>query len=370
MFITHEFPKLFLLVLLLKHRLQVISDLEGSFGLFLNLIDGDAVGNFHKGQSLGEVYIEDALKESVSERKCKGSIIPTYQLSNNARDACSASQRECALLHNLGVALLVRVLHGHDNLGSCRVAHKVHGTTEALDLAWKHPVGEVTSCADLHGAQNSKVDSAASDHAEALLAAKDGSTRVQCDSLLAGIDEVSILLALFRVRAQAKNTILGLELDLDLGTDKSRSQHGHSNTQVGIHAVLELLGGAANDAVALCSSLAASQSSLGLGVILVLGPSVLLNVLLAGALDDALDVDARKVHSFGGDLTGFHNVLSLDNGHLGIPAHGAVKVVGGQAELAVAELVCFVGLDKGVIACNAFLKKVGLAVENLDVLGV
>ena len=66
-----NFPDFGKFAALLQHRLQVVSDLEGSFGLFLNLVDGDAVGNLHKREALGKVYIKDALQESVSTRQKK-----------------------------------------------------------------------------------------------------------------------------------------------------------------------------------------------------------------------------------------------------------------------------------------------------------
>jgi hypothetical protein len=45
------------------------------------------------------------------------------------------TQRELALTQDLGVSLLVRVLHDHDDLGLLRVGDEIHGTSHALDLA-------------------------------------------------------------------------------------------------------------------------------------------------------------------------------------------------------------------------------------------
>ena len=294
----------------------------------------------------------------------------TYKLGNDSGNAGRSSQGESALLHNLGVTLLIRVLHGDNNLGLGRVADEIHGTAETLDLAGKHPVGQVTIGADLHGTQNGEVNATSADHAETLLAAEDSSSGQEGDSLLTGVYHISVLRALLGVRAQTENTVLRLQLDFNLGANKAGGKHGHSDTQVGVHAILELLGRTTHDTLTLSCRLAASEGSLGVGVVLVLGECVFLNVLLAGALDDVGDVDSGQVDSLGGNLTGLYDVLGLDNGDLGVAAHGAVEVVGREPELAVAQLVGLVRLDERVVAGDGLLHDIALAVEHFDVLGV
>lgn len=105
----------------LKHGLQVIGDLEGSIGLSLDLLDSDTVGNLNKSQTVGEVNVENA------------------EVSDDTADTGGSSQRELAVLDNLGVTLLVGVFHGHDDLGGGWVGDQVHGTAEALDLTGEHP---------------------------------------------------------------------------------------------------------------------------------------------------------------------------------------------------------------------------------------
>ncbi|KAI6748308.1 hypothetical protein HG530_015588 [Fusarium avenaceum] len=294
------------------HRLEVLGDVERSFCLALDLVNGDAFCNLNESKTVGEINIKDTLVDS------------------------SASQRECALLDNLGVALLICVLHCHNNLGLAGVADKIHSTAEALDLSGKHPVGQITSGADLHGSQDGEVDATAADHAKALLATEYGSARLESHSLLTSVDQISVLGAL-------------------LG--------------VGVHAVLELLSGTTHNALTLGSCIARSQSLCSLRVVRVLGPGVFLDRLLLGALDDTLDVDARQVNGLRRDLTGLDNVLGFHNGHLCVAAHGTVEVVCGETELAVAKLVSLPGLDEGVVTVNALLEEIRLSLEDLDVLG-
>jgi hypothetical protein len=43
------------------HGLEVLGHLEWCFGLALDLVDGDAVGDLDQGQAVGEVDVEDGL---------------------------------------------------------------------------------------------------------------------------------------------------------------------------------------------------------------------------------------------------------------------------------------------------------------------
>ena len=104
-----------------QHRLHVIRNIERSFRLGLDLVNGDTISKLNQGQALGEVDVENA------------------ELSDDTANAGRTGQGELALLDNLRVALLVGVLHGHDDLGGRWVGDEVHGTAEALDFTGEHP---------------------------------------------------------------------------------------------------------------------------------------------------------------------------------------------------------------------------------------
>lgn len=63
----------------------------------------------------------------------------TYELGDDTADASTAGERELALLKNLWATLLVGVFHRDDDLSLGGVGNEIHGTTETLDLAGKHP---------------------------------------------------------------------------------------------------------------------------------------------------------------------------------------------------------------------------------------
>jgi len=63
-------------------------------------------------------------------------------------------------------------------------------------------------------------------------------------------------------------------------------------------------------------------------------------------------------------------MLSLHNGYLGIPTHCTIEVVGCETELAIPKLVCFVSFYKRIVAFDALLQKVLLAIKDLDIFGV
>lgn len=107
------------------HLLKIGRHLERRLRLGLDLLDSDALGHLLQGQALDTVDIEDS------------------QVGDDGGDALLAGEREGALVEDLGVALLVDVLHGDDDLGLLGVGDEVHGAADALDLAGKHEVGEI-----------------------------------------------------------------------------------------------------------------------------------------------------------------------------------------------------------------------------------
>lgn len=107
---------------------------------------------------------------------------------------------------------------------------------------------ELTSVlADLKSTKHSQVNAARPDHTETLVGTEDGSTATQGDGLLAGVDQVGILLTGLGVATQTQDTVLGLEDDLNTLLDVGGSNQGHSDTKVDVHAVLEFLGGTLDD---------------------------------------------------------------------------------------------------------------------------
>lgn len=165
-------------------------------------------------------------------------------------------------------------------------------------------------------------------------------------------------------------------MDLDGGGDEGRGQHGHADAEVGVHAVGELAGGAADDAGAFRGRGAGAEHGLirccccccAVGV-RGAGVGELLNAFGRGALDDALDVDAREVHGGGVEGADGDDVFGLDDGAGRVAAHGAVEVRRREPEPAVAQPVGLPGLDEGVVAADGLLHDVGFAGEDLDVAG-
>ena len=107
------------------------------------------------------------------------------------------------------------MLHQHDDpLGA---VDQVHRAAHALDhLAGDHPVGDVAGRGDLHRAEDRGVDLAAADHPERRRGVEERRPLAQRDGLLAGVDQVRVLVALERVGADAEDAVLRLEHQLDV----------------------------------------------------------------------------------------------------------------------------------------------------------
>lgn len=158
--------------------------------------------------------------------------------------------------------------HGDDDLGLLGVGNEVHGSAHTLDLTGKHEVGEIwikglvnivhyefvvkgaeltSVLADLESTKHGQVNAARADHTETLVGTENRSTATQGDGLLAGVDQVGVLLTGLGVATQTQDTVLGLEDDLNTLLDVGGSNQGHSDTKVDVHAVLEFLGGTLDD---------------------------------------------------------------------------------------------------------------------------
>src|SRR5262249_12812701 len=61
------------------------------------------------------------------------------------------------------------------------------------------------------------------------------------DRLLAGIDEIRILLAFIRERAESEHAVLALQLHADTLRDVVRNQRGNANTEIDVKSVAQLL---------------------------------------------------------------------------------------------------------------------------------
>jgi hypothetical protein len=95
------------------------------------------------------------------------------------------------------------VLHDHDDaLGA---VDEVHRPAHPLDhLAGDHPVGEIAVLGDLHAAEDREIDVPAADHRERLGAVEERGAGHGGDRLLAGVDQVRILLARPRDRDRCR----------------------------------------------------------------------------------------------------------------------------------------------------------------------
>jgi hypothetical protein len=240
------------------HLLQVRRNLKLRLSLTPHLLNANPLSNLLQRQPLDPIAIENR------------------QIRNNRRHALLPRERKRALLEDLGVALLVHVLHGDDDLGLRRVGDEIHGAADALDLARQHEVGEVAELVDLHGAQHGDVDAAGADHAEGFVGAEGRGAADEGDGFFARVDQVgvpdecvsrvlrgvslgavleNVLFAGLGVPAHSQNAVLGLEHDFSAFGEEGGCCEGHADAEVDVHAVFEFLGCALDDAFALLRGL-------------------------------------------------------------------------------------------------------------------
>ncbi len=122
----------------LQHRLDVVGNLEWSFGLGFDVVDCDPVGEFDQGESVREIDVEDALYQVsnvLTNFKSPSRGVSTHQLRNNPTNTRPPRKRELALFQNLRIALLIRMFHQGHHLCLLRIGHQIHRAAEPLHLA-------------------------------------------------------------------------------------------------------------------------------------------------------------------------------------------------------------------------------------------
>jgi hypothetical protein len=172
-----------------------------------------------------------------------------------------------------------------------------------------------------------------SNHTETLRTVEYRSTWQESDRVFAGVDDVAVVekvsilgayernydsridLVLRGVRAHTEDTVFRLQPDLGTRLQETGGQNRHTNTQVAVHAVLQLLGGSSSDLLPsktccvldfrlLVGSLAA--------VLLFLSKHDYFNLLVDTGGYDSVNVDSGQVDFHRVDLADFNNVFGLD----------------------------------------------------------
>ncbi len=80
----------------------------------------------------------------------------------------------------------------------------------------------------------------ATNHREAFCRRKEARSRQLGDGLLAGIDEIGVLLALERKGSDSQHAVLTVEHDMQLGGNVVGHQCGHADAKVYIEAIAQL----------------------------------------------------------------------------------------------------------------------------------
>ena len=176
------------------------------------------------------------------------------------------------------------------------------------------------------------------------------------DGLLAGVDEVRIDLVVGREGPDAEQAVLRLQVHGHARGDVVGDQGRDADAQVHVEAVAQLLRRALRHQVAdrrVLLRRGRARDGAELDALLVLR-----------ALDDAVDVDARRVDLVGIELAHLHQLLDLGHRHLAAGGDHRVEVARGLAVDEVARLVALPGLDDGEVGADRLLEHVLAAVER------
>ena len=180
-----------------------------------------------------EAYPFDAFDE---QQPC-GRHVDHREVGVDAGDAADSGERIAAALDDLPLARLGRVLHHH--VGLLGADGEVHRAADGRDRVGRAgvPVGEVARDRDLERAEDADVEVAAAHHREAVGVVEERAAGQERHRLLAGVDEVEVLVAFLRRRAHADDAVLAVQDDLAPGRQVIRDQRRQADAEVDDRAV-------------------------------------------------------------------------------------------------------------------------------------
>lgn len=162
------------------------------------------------------------------------------QVRVDAFDAADAGQRVAAGLDHLAFALFGQQVH-HDP-GLPGTDGEVHGAAHGRDSAGLAgaPVGQVAGGGHLKGTEHANVQVAAAHHRKAVGMVEIGAPLEQGHRLLAGIDQVEVLVTLAGGRAHAEDAVLALQDHLYPFGQVVGDLRRHAYAEVHVGAVMDV----------------------------------------------------------------------------------------------------------------------------------
>ena len=180
----------------------------------------------------------------LAQDEAVGGDVDDAQVGDDPVHDAAAGVGQRALLDDLVGAVLGDVLHDHDDpLGA---VDEVHRAAHALDhLAGDHPVGEVAAARRPASRRGWRASMWPPRIIPKLVGGvEERGALAQRHRLLAGVDEVGVLVAVDRVGADAEEAVLALEHDLDAVGHVVGDERRQADAEVDVEAVGQLRGGA------------------------------------------------------------------------------------------------------------------------------
>src|SRR5260370_28804469 len=253
------------------------------------------------------------------------------------------------------------MLHYHNH--TLHPRDEIHRSAGAFDhCAGHHTIGDVTCVRYLEGTENGEIDVAAANHRERVGAREKGGAGHGRDGLLAGVDQVGVHLALGWERANAEQTVLRLQRDVHAFGNVIGHKRRDADAEVDVVTVAQLLR---------CTL----RHQLTDGVFLLCGCAALHRTkldafLVARALDDAIDEDARRVDLVGIKLADLDELLYLGNADFAATGDHLVEVPRGFSLNEVAGFVALPCLHERNLRRDAGFENVFLIVAILRFLAL
>src|SRR5207248_6114967 len=239
------------------------------------------------------------------------------QVGDDEVNHSQGRDRQRTLFQNFWTAVPGSMLHYcHNTLHSSQEIHRPTGPFD--HLARNHPIRDIAIVGYLECAENGEIDVPAANHGKRISAGEIGRAGNRRDRLFAGVDQVGVNLVFGRERADPEKAVFRLQRHVHSFGNVIGHQRRDADAEIDVVTVAQFLRSALRqqltDRILFFRSRAPLHSA------------KLDAFFVAGALDDTVDEDARRVDPVWIKLADLDELLDFGNADLAATGDHRVEV--------------------------------------------
>ena len=207
-----------------------------------------------------------------------------------------------------------------------------------------------------------------SNHGERLGGAEVGTSVSDSNGLFTSVDEIGVDLVFCGESVKPEEAVLTLKGDIDARGQERSTDSRDPDTQVDVHAVVDLLSRPSDDSLPTNQGVAFTWDLRG--KTLLMGHPELESLDIIFTLDNSMRVAGWQVDVLRVQVAIFDDLFDLDDTSFTSGGDIGVEVPRRLVEDDIAGLICNRSLNEGEVTSDRWLQDVVLAVEDLALFGI